>query len=75
MLLHALSFTELPEGLMWPQVQQDVTHKSRIPGEKSSSTDETYGAWFSASPESLFVICSWLGPSHGLVWCLLLCTS
>lgn len=30
------------------------------------------GAWYSASPDSLFVICSWLGPSHGSVWCLLL---
>lgn len=40
-LLHGMSFTELPGGHMWPQMQRDVTHKSRIPGEKSSSTGET----------------------------------
>lgn len=33
------------------------------------------GAWFSASPDRLCVICSWAGPSHGSVWCLLLCRS
>lgn len=41
MLLHAMSFTDMPGGHMWPQIHWDVTHKSRIPGEKSSSTDET----------------------------------
>lgn len=35
-----MSFTELPGGHMWPQMQQDMTHKSQISGEKSSSTDE-----------------------------------
>lgn len=40
-LLHGKSFTQLPGGHTWPQMQRKVTHESGIPRKESFSTDET----------------------------------